>query len=211
MSKAKYIAFDFETGGLDPQKNPILTGYFLALDSNLLPLGELDLKVKPDPKYMVEQEALDVSGIILDKHLSDPESLSMEEAGKKLLSFLEQFGGKSKKDKDRPKPLGHNIAFDINFISQLIPMDAWGSKVHYSFLCTSVFTNILKDSGVLPDQVGNLESLVKYFNVQQREAHVAKNDILMTVDVYAKMTKMIKDSVGGSSGLSIDVLSMLEK
>jgi DNA polymerase III epsilon subunit-like protein len=72
-------------------------------------------------------------------------------------------------------------------------------------------TNILKDIGVLPETVGNLGSLVRYFEIQERTAHTAKDDVLMMIDVYDKMVQMLKGNIEGSGGLSIDLLSMLEK
>lgn len=209
MNEAKYIAFDFETGGTDPNKNPILTGYFAALDKNLNILGDLDLKIRTEPPFdLIEEDAMKVNGIDLEKHNSDPSTLSRAEAGAKLRSFLREFKGRSR---TKPRPLGHNIFFDINFTRQLLTQEEWESNVHYGAACTLVMTNILKDIGVLPETVGNLGSLVRYFEIQERTAHTAKDDVLMMIDVYDKMIQMLKGNIEGSGGLSIDLLSMLEK
>lgn len=209
MNETKYIAFDFETGGIDPSKNPILTGYFAALDKNLNILGDLELKIKPEAPFdVLEKDAMKVNGIDLEKHNNDPETLSRAEAAAKLKSFLREFRGKSR---SKPRPLGHNIAFDVNFTRQLLTQEEWESNVHYGIACTSVLTNILKDIGILPETVGNLESLVKYFGVQERTAHTAKDDVLMMIEVYDKMIQMLKRSIEGYGGLSFDILSALEK
>lgn len=206
----KYIAFDFETGGIDPLQSPALTGYFAALDPNLNILGELELQIRPEaPFELIEAGAMKVNGIDLAKHNLDPQTLSRSEAGGKLKSFLKEFRGKQKA---KPRPLGHNVAFDVAFTRQLLSQAEWEAHVHYGVACTSVMTNVLKDIGLLPETLGNLGSLVKHFDVQQRNAHSAKDDVLMMIDVYAKMISMLKSGLeGSSSGPSIDVLSMLEK
>lgn len=202
---------DLETGGLDPLSSPILTGYFCFLDKNLNKIAELELKIRPDEIYSkVDQKALDVNNIDLKKHLEDSDTLSRLEAGTKLKEFLAKFGGKNKKDKNRPKPLGHNVSFDLSFMPQIISKEDFESHIHYGNICTKVITDFLKDVGVLPEEVGTLQSLVTYFNIPQLKAHSAKDDTLMMVAVYDKLIQMVKSSVGGPS-LSMDVLSMLEK
>jgi DNA polymerase III epsilon subunit-like protein len=209
MNDTKYIAFDFETGGIDPTKSPALTGYFAALDNNLNILGELELQIRPESPFdFIEEGAMKVNGIDLEKHNADPKTISRAEAGAKLNSFLKEFRGKSKA---KPRPLGHNVAFDVGFTRQLLTQAEWESSVHYGIVCTSVMTNVLKDIGILPETLGNLGSLVKHFGIQERKAHTAKDDVLMMIDVYAKMIQMLKGNTEGSGGLSVDVLSMLEK
>ena len=207
--ETKYIAFDFETGGIDPLKSPALTGYFAALDKNLNILGELELQIKPEEPYsVIEKGAMEVNGINLAEHMADPKTLSRAEAGAKLASFLKEHRGKLKA---KPRPLGHNVAFDVGFTRQLLTQAEWEANVHYGVACTSIMTNVLKDIGVLPETLGNLGSLVKHFGIQERKAHTAKDDVLMMIDVYAKMIQMLKGNNEGSGGLSVDVLSMLEK
>ena len=211
MSNTAFIGFDFETGGTDYLVNPALTAYFCALDKDLNILGELSLKIRPSAPYdKIEQAALDVNKIDLKAHLEDPETLSREEAGKKLQEFLQKFGGKGPRDKNRPKPLGHNVGFDMDFLTQLISGEVINKHFHYSQICTKVVADFLKLCGLLPPEIGTLQSLVKHFNIPQKTAHEAKGDTLMMVGVLYTMIKMIK-SLKESSGLSVDILSMLEK
>lgn len=209
MSDTSYIGFDFETGGLDPQVNPILTGYFCALDKDLNILGELELKVAPSGPYLtVDAQALSVNGINMEEHMAT--ALSREEASKQLSAFLEKFGGNGPKTK-KPRPLGHNVAFDLGFLQQLLPKAEIDRRLNYGSICTKSIADFLKEVGLFPPEIGNLQSLVKYFEIPQLKAHTAKDDTLMMVGVYGKMIQMVKGSVGGGSGLSIDLLSMLEK
>lgn len=210
-SDIEYIAFDFETGGVDSSRNPILTAYFSFLDKDLNKIDELNLKIRPSAKFsVVEQEALDVNGINLDSHDKDPETLNVEDASKKLHTFLDSYLEKKKRGK-KPRPLGHNISFDIGFIHQLLEMKEWNNYIHYGFVCTFSISSFLKAAGILPDSLGNLGSLVKHFAVEQRSAHEAKSDVLMTIDVYGKMLGMVKNMSESSGGVAVDLISALEK
>lgn len=209
---AKYICFDFETGGTTPSKNPILTGYFLAVDQNLSIIDELELNIKPsDPFSLVEEEALQVNKINLEKHISSNKAVERSVASQMLMDFLSKNGGSGKRDKNRPKPLGHNISFDISFIPQLLDLDKWNEKMHYGFVDTFVLSNVLKDAGILPETVGNLGSLVKHFDLKMRDAHNAKEDVLMTLDLYKQMVSMLKSGLKQEGALYSDILSVLEK
>lgn len=212
MSDVKYIGFDFETGGTDPDVNAILTAYFCALDKDLNIVDDLNLKVRPEAPYeKVEEEALKVNGIDLEKHISDPDTVSREEAGKRLSAFLAKNGAKSKKDKSKPRPLGHNVSFDVGFSRQLISKDEWESRVHYGHVCTFSMSTGLKDAELLPETVGNLKSLVKHFNIPMLNAHSAKDDTIMMVQVYGSIRTMLKSLASNTGGLNMDTLSMLEK
>lgn len=212
MSEVKYIGMDFETGGTDSSVHPGLTAYFCALDENLNVLDELELKIKPDDKYVVEQEALKINGINLEKHLLDPQTISMKEAGEKLIDFLSRSTKKDNKSKAKPLALGHNVSFDIGFVLQLITKKQWGDFVHYGNICTFSMSTGLKDAGLLPASVGKLESLAKHFGIKQEKAHTAKEDTLVMVAVYGKIRDMLKSLASSDSGaLAMDTLSMLEK
>jgi hypothetical protein len=63
----------------------------------------------------------------------------------------------------------------------------------------------LKDVGIFPDDVGNLESLVDLFKIPKRDMHTAKDDVLMNVEVYRGMKEMMKvrkkEMIGGTNSL----------
>lgn len=210
----RYIGTDSETGGLDPKHNPVLTAYFCALSDKLDVLDELYVKVLPSEPYtQVDAGALKVNKIDIEKHMADPESLTREQAAAKIKAFLEKHGPNNPRSKDRPKLLGHNLNFDISmFKEQLIDPKTWEANLHYHTVDTMPITEVLKYSGWLPEDLGKLESLVKFFNVERREAHNAKGDVLMTVDVYRCMTELLKNNKPGTNNSpSMNLLSMLEK
>ena len=153
------LAFDTETSGLNPKVHKALTVFMATLDDDDNVIDSLDLKVQPDDGVIpFEQGALDVNGIDLESH--KVEAITYSEA--KLL-IVEFFKKNSKKKRDL-QPCGHNIDFDIDFMtSTIFDLDEWNKYVHYRKLDTTPLTSFLKEVGIMPDKVGNLSSLVDHF------------------------------------------------
>jgi DNA polymerase III epsilon subunit-like protein len=213
-SNIKLIAFDFETGGINPQLNPILTGYFAAIDIDNNIVAELNLKIAPSEQFsVVEPEALKVNGLNMERHLKDPETLSLTEAQIKVSDFIKTYGVKGKKVR-KPSPFGHNVHFDIGMATaQLVSKEFWDDYLSYRVVDTFPISSFLKEVGILPPEVGSLESLVSYLNIPKLKAHEAKGDTLMTFGVYLKMIDAVKNLAENSnkSTVSNDLLAILEK
>jgi oligoribonuclease (3'-5' exoribonuclease) len=201
-----YIWFDTETGGLNPKVHSLLTAYFAICDKDLNLIDELELQLKPSDlsKLNLTQEAMNVNKINIDEHLKDPNTITYEEGRVKLKQFL--LKNKIKGKRKSFMPAGHNIQFDKEMIwEQLMPQDEFEEEVHYRTIDTSNICNFLKDVEILPDDVGNLESLVDLFKVAKRETHNAKGDVLMNIEVYRAMKAMMKakkqEMIGGTNSL----------
>ena len=198
------MPFDCETGGLNPDRNSLLTIYMAILDENLNKIDELDLKLKPDNgEYVCDQEALNVNKIDLQQH--DKEAISYSEGVKKIELFLKKYSPK----KRGIRPAGHNIAFDIEFVKRQLKIGSlWEDKCHYRVLDTTPITTFMQDLGVWPDKLGSLSSLVEFFDIPMLNAHTAKDDVLMWIDVYKKMKESTRSAL--TSGSTTDELSLLE-
>jgi len=198
----KFLAFDTETSGLNEKTHSILTAYFEVYDENWKLLDSLDLYLKPDSGDIVaEAQALAVTGINIADHLKNPKTVTMSEGSKKLAALLQKHKIKGKRKHYRP--FGQNITFDLRFIfAQLMSQEEWEGTVHYRPIDTLYITTFLQDIGYLPDDLGNLTSLVEHFNVPKGEAHNAQQDVKMTVSVYQAMKKMMKDKKTSILGIS---------
>jgi DNA polymerase III alpha subunit (gram-positive type) len=202
-----YLFFDCETGGLDPIKNSLLTAYFGVYNSQFDLIDELDLQLRPQDlsQLNVHPTALKITGINLEEHLSDPQTLTYQQGKDKLIKLLEK--NKIPKKRRSFRPCGQNIEFDINFIkNQLLEDEIWGKYVHYNTIDTLRILTFLQDIGILPVDLGKLESLVNYFNIPMGQAHNAKEDIRMTVEVYKAMGNLIKGKKTEMSGISTNSL-----
>lgn len=199
----KKLAFDTETSGIDPKTYKVLTVYMAVLNDDDSIADEIDLKIMPDSGLIpYQQQALDVNGIDLEEHKK--EAITYGEAKPMIVDF---FKRNSSKKRDL-QPCGHNIDFDINFLtSELFTVEEWEKYVHYRKLDTTPLTSFLKEVGMMPEKVGNLESLVEHFGLTKRAAHNAKEDTLMWIDVFKAYKNMFKGmKTGALSATDYDIL-----
>lgn len=204
-----FLAFDCETGGLKPDKADMLTAYFAMLDDNFQFLEDLSLTLKPEGRLpIVEAGAMSVNGIDLEKHLSDPKTVTYAEGAKQVTAMIKRHL-KKRGRYSNILPMGYNVGFDIKWVNyHLINEDLWDSMVHYKSLDVMQDIDVLKRHGWLPGTVGNLKSAVEFFGVPKGEAHVAKDDIVMTVGVYRKVKELMDSKKEG--GQVTDLISLLE-
>lgn len=212
MKKPKYLAFDTETGGLNPNTSPILTAYFAVVGEDFGIIEEIFLKIRPEaPFEEISKEALGVNKIDIAKHLESPDTLSRGQASEKLYDLIKKYQPRKYPGlSSKLRPLGQNIEFDIDMIrTQLIPKEDWEKYVHYSKVDTKMIADFLKDAGWLPPEIGRLDSMVRHFDIPMLDTHDAKNDTLMTIEVYKKFTDLL--SQRKNTDFSVDILSLLEK
>lgn len=205
-----YLAHDLETGALDPAKGDILTGYYAILDEDFKFLEELSLKLKPNDRLpIVEEKAMSVNKIDLQKHLADPETITYAEGAKRITAMVKRHL-KKKGKYSNVIPFGYNIlTFDIPWAQyHLIDRTTWESMIHYKALDVMQHIETLKFHKWLPPTVGTLVSAVEYFQVPKEEAHIAKNDIIMTVGVQKKINELMDSKKEG--GTTQDLISLLE-
>lgn len=206
----RLLAFDLETGGLDPTKTDLLTGYFAMLDSDFKILEELSLKLKPEGRLpIVEAKAMSTNGIDLEKHLLSPDTVTYAEGGKKLIAMVKRHLKKNGRYSNII-PMGYNIAsFDVPWAQHhLVDRATWESMIHYKCLDVSHDVDVLKRHGWLPPFCGTLTSMVEHFGVAKGEAHVARDDILMTIQVFLKLKELMDSKKNG--GNTQDLISLLE-
>jgi len=205
-----FIAFDTETGGLDEKKADLLTAYFCVLDEEFKIQEELSLKLKPDGGRLpvAEAGALRVNKINLQEHLADPETVSYCEGKEKLTTMLNKYLKKNGRFSNL-KPMGYNVPFDIRWTQQhLLSQEEWQSTLHYKNVDVMERVDFLKEAGWFPPSLGSLNTVVDYLQLPKRNAHNAREDTLMTVDVYRKLLDIMKSKKNG--GQAQDLVSLLE-
>ena len=190
MSDEKYLAFDCETGGIDPETS-LLTVYFGVLNHKLELIDELDLYCKPDNDgpYVVTAEGLEINGINLVKH--HRQALTYGACGKKLRDLVIKHSGNGKV---KMIPVGHNVHFDIEGVTnKILSKKNWNQYVSYRVIDTQILARGLQLKGTIPmDQSISLGNLINYLNVRGIEGvpHEAKYDTLATVEVLRKLIKL---------------------
>jgi len=198
MSSIYYAPFDSETGGLSPDETDMLTFYMGIMDENFKLVDELYLKLKPDGRLPVAQaDALRVNGINLAQHLADPETITYSAGREKLTAMLKKYHKKTGKI-NNIKPLGYNVPFDERFTwTHLMPHPEWIKLMHYKRIDVMERVDFLKEAGWFPQDLGSLGSVVDYLQLPKRAAHNAREDTLMTVDVYKKLLEIMRSKKDG--------------
>ena len=211
MTKEKYLmAFDTETGGLDPTSADLLTFYAAIFDEDLKLVEEINLKLKPNDGRLpiAEAGALKVNGIDIKAHIEDPETITYSEANTKITAMLKKYLKKTGRFSNI-RPLGYNVPFDIKWTQQhILSTKEWESILHYKHVDVMQNVDFLKDSGWFPQDLGSLNTVVDYLQLPKRNAHNAKEDTLMTVDVYKKLLEIMSSKREG--GQAQDLISLLE-
>jgi DNA polymerase III epsilon subunit-like protein len=205
-----YAAQDTETGGLIPANADLLTCYIGMFDEDFKLLEELDLKLKPDNGRLpiAEAGALKVNGIDLKKHMEDPTTITYAEGRIKVMDMYKRHLKKNGRYSNL-LPMAYNYDFDCKWIQYHLLSEAdWQSLLHYGKIDPKMCVDFLKSCGWLPKELGSLVSAAEYFKVTKRNAHTAKDDTFMMVDVYKAILALMKAKKDG--GASQDIISILE-
>ena len=204
-----YAAFDTETGGFDPTKADLLTFYMGFFDEEFRLLDEIDLKLKPDGRLPIaEAGALAVNKIDIQAHLANPETITYSEAKIKIVALIKKHL-KKKGRFSNIRPLGYNVPFDLRWSQHhLISQSEWESLFHYKHVDVMQNVDFLKEADWFPSDLGSLGTVVDYLQIPKRNAHSAKDDTLMTIDVYKKILDIMKSKKEG--GAAQDLISLLE-
>lgn len=187
----KILAFDTETGGLDPKEASLLTAYFEVIDSNFNTLDKLSLKIMPDDGVIkANPQALAVNKIDIQKHKT--EAITYSEAKKLLTSFLSKHSSKY----DKLIPLAHNIDFDLGFVQEhLLSKQSWELYNSYRKLDTANLANFFKLVGWFPEgQKMALGDLAKSLEVEfQGDAHTAEADVGVMIQVLKTFVMSLRE------------------
>lgn len=208
-----YLAYDTETGSLYPESGDLLTAYFAILDENMNILEDIDLKLKPNDGALpiAEAGALRVNGINIHEHMKDPNTIEYKQGKEKLLALINKYFKKVGK-KSNIQPFGYNIlGFDNAWVQKyLLPRKEWDALLHYKCVDVMCDVDFLKRCGWLPNEIGTLGSVNDYFGLPKLNAHEAKSDVLMTINISKKLIELMKSKKEGGSGSSQDLIALLE-
>lgn len=213
MSQRLLMPFDTETGGLNENKADLLTAYFAIMTEDYQILDDLYLKLKPDGGRLpiAEAGALKVNGIDLQKHLSDPETVSYSEGKAKLVTMIKKHLKRNGRYSNII-PMGYNIlGFDIRWTQKhLLDQETWESLLHYKNHDVMGAVDFLKKCGWFPSSLGSLSTVVEYLGLPIRNAHNAKEDVMATIDVDKKIMEIMKSKKDGGQGVGQDLILLLE-
>lgn len=208
-----YMPFDSETGGLDENKADLLTWYGAIMTEDYQIVDDLYLKLKPDGGRLpiAEAGALKVNGINLQQHLADPETVTYSEGQAKITAMIKKHLKKNGRFSNIT-PMGYNVPFDTRWTQKhILPPEVWLSLLHYKIWDVMQDVDFLKRAGWFPKELGSLGTVVEFLGIPKRNAHNAKEDTHMTIDVAKKVMEIMKSKKdGGGAGPQQDLISLLE-
>lgn len=220
-----FIVFDFETGGLDSNKNPATEIALIAIDggAGLEEICRYQELIKPyNYDLLYEEKAEKVSGITIE--LIEEEGKDLLEVVTKIIDLFQMANLHNPKNSSglRPVLVGHNPVFDINFLQHIFEVYAKSlplKKKEKPLRGQDILETLLKGNR---DHFGNFnpeyintwslgkmwfggdEELVNYqlgtivekAGVELSDAHRAMNDTVATADFLRAVIRNLRSGYG---------------
>lgn len=186
----KLFFFDLETTGVNPAKNGIH-----QISGEIVIDGEtketFDFKVQPNPKAIIEQQALDVCSVTEEQIKAYPE---MKDVYNQLIKMLSKYVDKFNKS-DKFFLVGYNNAsFDNQFLRGFFLQN--GDNYFGSWFWSNSFDVMVLATPFLAErraEMANFQlSTVARFlgvTVEEKALHDASYDIYLTKSIFDIVTK----------------------
>ena len=155
-----YIVFDFETTGLEANKEQVIEIASAKLDENLEPVETYSTLVRLNEGRTLPQFIRQLTGITAEE---------LEEKGipeKHAMKQLKEF-------------IGDNIvvaqfaSFDLSFLAKVL--------IPEKFICTRSMARLLR-----PEEYASLSNLIKIYGIENLDPHRAYADVEATIEVFKK-------------------------
>ena len=113
-----YLVIDVETGGFDPQKNPVTEIGIVALDPNLNQLFTYDSLIKPyDDTLEYGEEAYKITGI--SKQLCEDKGDTLKDVVRDICTAAKEARQGRKKRQNYPIIVAHNADMENKFLTDM--------------------------------------------------------------------------------------------
>lgn len=173
----KILFIDTETGGLDSEKHSLLTAAFVTYED-----GEIKAEASWNIKhkdYVVNTGALRINKINLVEH--DAIASEKDFVVKEMIEFIKESFGEEK-----PVIAGHNIQFDISFLSNLFQecSEFWPEYASHRTIDTCSIIRFLYHAGKIQEDVAASDKAFKYFGIEVAERHTSYGDVCATIELY---------------------------
>lgn len=185
----KLLVIDTETGGLDPDKNSLLSlGAVVYHDGAIV---DEFYSLVHEPEFLAEESALKVNNLTREQVERDGESPAQVVAA--LENMLLRHDMRS-----RVTLVAHNAPFDLPFLKRLYRLACkdWAKRFSYRALCTQNGALMLDLSGriVLPGGSASLDNLCKLWQIDLNRSggHNALDDARAAAMVLKKIVEVIR-------------------
>jgi len=174
---ARYVVFDCETTGLDPEKDGIISiGAVVVQDDEIRIADSFEIIVKTH----INTASVVVHGITSD------ESQSGVEEPEAVAGFLDFVG---------PGVLvGHHVGFDRKLI-EVAARKNFGTTVHNHAIDTMNLALALEKADALgtpPIETYDLDALLQRFDIIPHDRHTAAGDAFLTAQLFLRLSQLAK-------------------
>lgn len=186
----RVVCFDCETGGVDPDRHPMISLAMVAADRDFLPIGEeLYVRIQFD-EAAAEPEALEVNNY--DPELWKETALPRRQAVARAYQFLKRHAAVRMVSKRTGSPykvarlVGHNAAdFDFRFLRGAFEEAGQFLPAAFLVLDTLRLAQWAEHVGAFPRPPENLrlETLCKLLGIELEDAHDAMADTRATLEL----------------------------
>lgn len=211
MDRNNIICLDFETGGLESNKNPITQVALQSFEiSTLKEISRYKSYVQGYDELEYVQKALDVTGITF-KQINEGKEVSDI-----VNDLCEEFKKANPSGSHTKKPvlLGHNIAFDISFLQYIFKKckvdlskylqcqkDYKGDPIPLFY--DTMLLSRMKWADDKEMTSFNLSSCCSKAGVDLVDAHDAHNDVTATRELFEYFTRNLRNDYTGQGSSSI--------
>lgn len=187
----KVLFFDVETTGVKAEVNGVFEiGFVIEIAGKVV--DEAKFNVQPFKGQIIEKEALDISGMTLEKLKTFPLPGAVH---KGITGIWNKHVDRFDKS-DKFYPAGYNVRFDLDFMSEFFGRNGdkyFGSYVNWKRIDPLPVLYWLDFKGAISLENYKLETVCEYFGIKI-DAHDALSDIKATRELIEKVDEFINSS-----------------
>lgn len=189
----KNLYFDTETTGLDAAANGLIQ-LAMIIEIDGVVVEEVNLKLKPHPTDLINDEALAVNGITREMLENEEGRLSCREGYLELIKILSKYVSQYDRA-DKFTPIGYNVSFDMEVLRQFFLKNGdkyFGSWMWWNAADPLQLLRFLKYARKVDLPDFKLSSVCAHFGIPI-DAHDALSDIKATRDLAILLRDKYKD------------------
>lgn len=207
------VFFDFETGGLDPKKNPALEIALLAISGNTgEELCRYEAIIKPSDLLLIYvPQAMQTHGLT---HNEIQAGKTPPDVVGEIGNFFSEIKLKtSHNNYKKPILIGHNAAFDVGFLQQLFhhgkgdlkklvdgTVDYFSNFTPQTIDTVQMAKLLWAEDALMPDF--KLSTCAQKAGAVMNQAHRAMGDVIATKELFLLMLNKLRSEGKGVSQVS---------
>lgn len=186
-----YLILDTETGGLNSETDSLIELSYAIIVNRFIPVRR---QLYMNHRKRVSDKALEINGI---ERSAIKGFMSHTAAAHLFIDDLAKVADPYKQE-EMIVPVGHNISFDLGFVRQWME-DANESEFYWLFLDEDRKIDTLELARTARRQEwiltpnAKLGTIAEYFGCLREDAHTARVDVEMTIDILERLLKLFRD------------------